>query len=187
MSDLPASRAIAGRARAQLGGFQKFLLRGNVVDLAVGIVIGAAFTSVVQAFVKGIITPLLKALGGSTDPSGITWTVGRVTFLVGDLLDALISFVLIALVVYFLVVVPVNKLMDRFKPQEAPAPTKACPECTTKIPEAARRCPHCTAQLGAVECCHRLTGKSATAPAAISEAATGAARGQPTRGTMRPP
>ena len=147
MPDLPNAGGVVRGARAEIGGFKKFLLRGNVVDLAVGVVIGAAFGSVVQAFVKDIINPLISAFGGGLDPSGLTWTVGRVTFPIGDLLNAVISFVLITLVVYFLVVLPVNRLMDKYKPQPQPAPTKDCPECTNKIPEAARRCPECAAQL----------------------------------------
>jgi large conductance mechanosensitive channel len=152
-------------ARAELGGFRKFLLRGNVVDLAVGVVIGAAFASVVQSIVKGIITPLVGAFSGGIDLSGLTFSVGRATFLIGDVLNALISFVLIALVVYFFVVAPVTRLMDRYKPEAPPAPTKNCPECTTKIPEAARRCPFCTTQLLApsdeVSTLRQLQGSSA--------------------------
>jgi large conductance mechanosensitive channel len=122
-------------------------VRGNVVDLAVGVVIGAAFGNVVQAIVKDILNPLISAMGGKADVSGLAVTLGGITFPIGDLINALISFVLIALVVYFLVVLPVNKLMDRYKPEQKPAPTKDCPECTNKIPEAARRCPQCSAQL----------------------------------------
>jgi large conductance mechanosensitive channel len=131
----------------QLGGFQKFILRGSVVDLAVGVVIGAAFTGVVQALVKDIITPLIGLFGGNPDFSNWVLTVGSTRFLIGDFLNALIAFVLIALIVYFLVVLPVNKLMERYHPAPEPAPTKTCPECTSKIPQAARRCPDCTAQL----------------------------------------
>jgi large conductance mechanosensitive channel len=134
-------------ARADIGGFKKFLLRGNVVDLAVGVVVGAAFGNVVQAIVKDILNPIISALGGAGDASGLTVTAGGITFPIGDLINALISFLLIALVVYFVVVLPVNKLMDRYKPQPQPAPTKDCPECTNKIPKAARRCPACSAQL----------------------------------------
>ncbi len=133
--------------RSDIGGFKKFLLRGNVVDLAVGVVIGAAFGSVVQAIVKDILNPLIGALGGKADVSSLSVSVGGIAFPVGDLIQAIISFVLIALIVYFVVVLPVNKLMDRYKPQPQPAPTKDCPECTSKIPEAARRCPQCAAQL----------------------------------------
>ena len=130
-----------------MAGFKKFLLRGNVVDLAVGIVIGAAFSNVVQALVKDFITPLISLLGGQPDFSNYVWTVGAARFGVGDFVNALISFLLLALVVYFFVVVPVNRLMDRYRPEPEPAPTKPCPECTSKIPEAARRCPECAAQL----------------------------------------
>ena len=127
-----------------MGGFQKFLLRGNVVDLAIGVVIGAAFATVVTAFVKGIITPLIGLLVGTPDLSALNVGVGGQTFLIGDLLNALISFVLVAAVLYYFVVVPVNRLMDRFKPAPtAPAPTKECPECLSKIPAAARRCAFC--------------------------------------------
>jgi large conductance mechanosensitive channel len=131
----------------ELGGFKKFILRGNVVDLAVGVVIGAAFGNVVQALVKDLITPLLGVMGGNPDFSSWVVTVGGARLLIGDFLNALISFLLIALVIYFLVVLPVNRLMERYHPAPEPAPTKECPECTGKIPQAARRCPQCTAQL----------------------------------------
>ena len=143
-----ASRVVHATAE-ELGGFRKFLLRGNVVDLAVAVVIGAAFGNVVQALVKGLITPLIGLVDGNRDFSEFVVTVGAARFLVGDFLNALISFLLIAVVVYFLVVLPVNRLMDRYHPSPQPAPTKNCPECTSKIPQAARRCPQCTAQLEA--------------------------------------
>jgi large conductance mechanosensitive channel len=146
MPSLAGSRQEAGK---NIGGFKKFILRGNVVDLAVGIVIGAAFGNVVQALVKDIITPLLGAFGGQPDFSSLVVTVGRSRLLLGDFLNALISFLLLALVVYFFVVLPVNKLMERYKPEPKPAPMKDCPECTHRIPQAARRCPQCTAQLEA--------------------------------------
>lgn len=139
--------AVIHHARADLGGFKKFLLRGNVVDLAVGVVIGAAFGQVVQAIVKDILNPLIAAAGGRADVSALSVTLGGITFPIGDLLQAVISFVLIALIVYFLVVMPINRLMDHYKPQPQPSPTKVCSECTNKIPEAARRCPQCAAQL----------------------------------------
>ena len=145
MSRLPAN-LVRGTGK-QLGGFQKFILRGNVVDLAVGFVIGAAFTAVVQALVKDLIMPLIGLVGGNPDFSNWVLTVGAARFLIGDFLNALIAFLLIALVVYFLVVMPVNKLMERYHPAPEPAPTKTCPECTSKIPQAAHRCPQCTAQL----------------------------------------
>ena len=139
--------AVVHGARGEIGGFKKFLLRGNVVDLAVGVVIGAAFGSVVQAIVKDILNPIISAFGGVADVSALSVTLGRITFPIGDLLNASITFFLIALVVYLVVVLPINKLMDKYKPAPQPAPTKDCPECTNKIPEAARRCPECSAQL----------------------------------------
>jgi len=138
---------MASRAKKGVSGFQKFLLRGNVVDLAVAIVIGAAFTSVIQALVKGIITPLIGMFGGQPDFSNYVVTVNNARFAIGDFINAVISFLILALIVYFVIVMPMQALMDRFKPEAEPSPTKPCPECTTKIPEDARRCPQCTAQL----------------------------------------
>ena len=143
----PSASQVVHATAGELGGFKKFILRGNVVDLAVGVVIGAAFGNVVQAVVKDLITPLLGIFGGQPDFAAYTLTVAGARLLIGDLLNALLSFLLIAAVVYFLVVLPVNKLMDRYRPEPQPAPTKDCPECLAKIPEAARRCPQCTAQL----------------------------------------
>lgn len=141
----------AGVARGvgkELGGFRKFLVRGNVVDLAVGIVIGAAFTTVVQSLVDGVITPLIGRAGGIPDLAGLRLPIGGGAFLeVGQVLNALLTFIITAFVVYFLVVLPVNRLMDRYKPEPKPAPMKECPECLSSIPEAARRCRECNAQL----------------------------------------
>jgi large conductance mechanosensitive channel len=139
--------AVLHEAGSEVGDFKKFLLRGNVVDLAVGVVIGAAFGNVVQAIVKDILDPLIGAVGGTTDVSSLSVTVGAINFPIGELLQAVISLMLIALVVYFVLVLPVNKLVDRHKPQTPPAPTKECPECASKIPQPSRRCPQCTAQL----------------------------------------
>ena len=132
-----------------MGGFRKFLLRGNVVDLAVAVVIGAAFTGVVEAFVKDLITPLIGALGGIPDFSAWSFTVNGSIFLIGDFVNNLLSFLLVAAIVYYFVVVPVQRLMDRFKPDEPEpaAPTRACPECLSKIPVPARRCAFCSAQV----------------------------------------
>src|SRR5579871_1906947 len=141
-----ATRVVHGVGK-ELGGFKKFLLRGNVVDLAVGIVIGAAVGNIVQALVKGVITPLIGLVGGAPDLSTLTVRVGKVHLLVGDVLNAAIAFVLIAAVVYFLVVLPVTKLMDRYHPAPQPAPTKDCPECLSSIPQDARRCRECGVQL----------------------------------------
>ncbi len=136
-----------GGVGKELGGFRKFLLRGNVVDLAVGIVIGAAFTSVVTALVENVITPLIGIFGGVPDVSNWGFTVAGQRILYGAVINALITFLITAFVVYFVVVLPVNKLMDRYKPEPKPAPTKECPECLSAIPEAARRCRECNAQL----------------------------------------
>lgn len=141
-----ASNVIHGVGK-ELSGFKKFLVRGNVVDLAVGVVIGAAFGNVVQALVKDLITPLIGIFGGGPNLSGLTITLAGQNIQIGDILNALIVFVLIAAVVYFLVVLPVNKLMDRYKPEPKPAPTKDCPECLSAIPKDARRCRECGAQL----------------------------------------
>ena len=107
-----------------MNGFKKFLLRGNVVDLAVAVVIGAAFTSVVQAVVKGLITPLVGVFGGISDFSGWTFTIGTGIFAIGEVVNALVSFLIIASVVYFFVVLPMNKLIDHLQPG-APAPRGA--------------------------------------------------------------
>ena len=131
----------------ELGGFKKFLLRGNVVDLAVGIVIGAAFGNIVQAVVKDVITPLIGIIGGVPNMSSWTITVRHQHLLIGEVINTIIAFVLIAAIVYFLVVLPVNRLMDRYSPAPQPAPTKVCPECLSTIPQDARRCRECGAQL----------------------------------------
>ena len=128
-----------------LKGFRQFLLRGNVIDLAVAVVIGAAFGAVVTALVKDLITPLIAAVFGKPDFSTLQFTVNKSTFLYGDFINALISFILIAAAVYFLVVAPMNHLTARLHRGEAPPDptTKKCPECLSEIPIAARRCAHC--------------------------------------------
>ena len=134
-----------------LKGFKQFLMRGNVVDLAVAVVIGAAFGAVVAALVKDLITPIIAAAVGKPDFSAIKFTVNGSEFLIGDFINALVSFVLIAAAVYFFVVVPVNAVMARMRRGEAaPDPTtKQCPECLSTIPLAARRCAYCTTPVGA--------------------------------------
>jgi large conductance mechanosensitive channel len=129
-----------------LSGFKQFILRGSVVDLAVGVVIGAAFGSVVTALTKDLLTPLIAVLVGKPDFSAVSFTVGTTVFAVGDFINALISFLLIAAAVYFFVVSPVNALMNRFgKPAPtAPVTTKKCPQCAMDIPIEANRCGHCT-------------------------------------------
>jgi large conductance mechanosensitive channel len=131
-----------------LRGFKQFLLRGNVVDMAVGVVIGAAFGAVVTALVKDLITPLIAAIVKAPDFSGLNFTLNGSTFLYGDFVNALISFILIAAAVYFFVVVPVNALVARARRQPPADPTtKKCPECLSEIPIAARRCAYCTSEL----------------------------------------
>lgn len=139
-----------GGAKKTLGGFRTFILRGNVVDLAVGIVIGAAFTSVVTALVAGIITPLIPISGNQ---SLANWTIpiyNNGQLKIGAFLIAILSFLIVAAVVYFFIVLPVNALTSRFKPHEAPAepaPTRDCPYCLSSIPAAATRCAYCTSPL----------------------------------------
>jgi large conductance mechanosensitive channel len=129
-----------------LSGFKQFILRGNVVDMAVGVVIGAAFAGVVGAFTKDLLTPLIAALVGKPDFSAITFTVHGSVFPLGDFLNALISFLLVAAAVYFFVVTPVNMLVARMRKDPVPADptTKKCSECLSEIPIDARRCAHCS-------------------------------------------
>lgn len=131
-----------------MGGFQKFLLRGNVVDLAIAFVIGVAFSAVVTAFVAAFITPLVGvATGAAGDFSAKTFTVADTPFPYGMFVQALLSFVITAAVVYFLVLRPVNTLLDRYKTEpEVESETKQCPECLSGIPMAAVRCAFCTVE-----------------------------------------
>jgi len=127
--------------------FKTFIMRGNVVDLAVGIVIGAAFTAVVTAFVADIITPLI-GIFGKIDLSGLILTVNNSKFQIGAFLNTVISFLLVSLVIFFLVVKPMNALAARRKSGEEPDPTtRECPYCLSTIPLHATRCAYCTAQL----------------------------------------
>ena len=129
-----------------MSGFKKFLLRGNLVDLAVAVVIGAAFTAIITALVKDIITPLIGTIAGKGSFGSRTFTVHGSVFAWGDFVNAVIGFALIAAVVYFLVVVPFAALLERFKKEpELDAPVRDCPECLSSIPAAATRCPFCTA------------------------------------------
>lgn len=132
-----------------MSDFKQFLLRGNVVDLAVAVVIGVAFTAVVTAVVQGLVTPLIAAIFGSNNFSDLTFTINGSTFFYGSVLNALISFLTIAAAVYFLVVKPVNHLMARRR-TEGPVelPTRECPQCLSSIPQAARRCAFCTSEVG---------------------------------------
>ncbi|MCF2533971.1 large conductance mechanosensitive channel protein MscL [Yinghuangia soli] len=129
-------------------GFRSFLLRGNVVDLAVGIVIGAAFTAVVTGFVTAFLTPLIGvATGAVGDFSKEVFTVGETAFPYGAFLNALISFVMVAAVVYFCVVTPVVRFQARFEPDSAAVTKIKCPDCLSSVPAAAVRCAHCTSEL----------------------------------------
>jgi large conductance mechanosensitive channel len=123
-------------------GFRDFILRGNVLDLAVGVIIGAAFGSVVTSLVKDVFTPFIGNLVGKPDFSAIAYN----HIMIGNFLNAIIGFLLIAFSVYFFIVMPANALMNKFKKPipETPPATKACPECLSDIPIAAKRCSHCT-------------------------------------------
>jgi large conductance mechanosensitive channel len=126
-------------------GFREFVLRGNVVDMAVGVVIGAAFGSIVTAFVKDLLTPLIAALVGKPDFSAFSFEVNGSKFLYGDFLNAVVAFLLIAAAVYYFVVLPVNALMSRMhKDPPATPDKKTCPDCQSEIPIAARKCAFCT-------------------------------------------
>jgi len=129
-----------------LSGFKQFILRGNVVDMAVGVVIGAAFGAVVTALTKDLLTPLIAAVVQKPDFSAISFTLNGAVFPIGDFLNVAVSFLLIATAIYFFVVVPVNTLISRMRAAPAPSDptTKKCPECLSEIPIQARRCAHCT-------------------------------------------
>jgi len=148
MSAVRTTRGGVSVARA--GGlgreFRDFILRGNVVDLAIAVVIGAAFGSIVTALVKDLVTPLIAAIGGKPDFSKVQFTLNNSAFLIGDFINALVSFLIIAAVVFFFVVKPVNGLMARFKPDE-PQVTRECPYCLSSVPGQASRCAFCTSDL----------------------------------------
>jgi large conductance mechanosensitive channel len=129
-------------------GFKDFILRGNVVDLAVAVVIGAAFGAVVTSFVADLITPLIAAVAGKPDFSNLVFTVNHSTFKYGSFINAVVSFLLIAAAVYFVVVVPMNKMAELRARGQAPEDptTKQCPECLSEIPVAAKRCAFCTSE-----------------------------------------
>ena len=126
-------------------GFREFLLRGNVVDLAVAVVIGTAFGIVVAAFVKDLVTPLLAAIGGKPDFASLYFTINNSKFLYGEFLNALLAFALIAAVIFYFVVLPINALVERSRKEPPADPTtKKCTECLSEIPIGAKRCAFCT-------------------------------------------
>lgn len=131
-----------------LKGFRDFILRGNVVDLAVAVIIGAAFNAIVNSMVKDVLTQFIAAIVGKPDFSGVVIKVNGTPINIGNFLNAAISFIIVASVVYFGLVLPVNALLARFKkPEPVPPPAppvKTCPECLSEIPLAAKRCAHCT-------------------------------------------
>ena len=128
--------------------FKEFLLRGNLLDLAVAVVIGVAFTAVVTAVTVDIVTPLIKAVfGGSTQFDGLVWTVNGSKIYYGKVLTALLNFVIVAAVIFFLVIKPVNTLMKRLGRTPSEEPMRECPECLSKVPDAATRCAYCTSTL----------------------------------------
>jgi large conductance mechanosensitive channel len=129
-----------------VSGFKKFLLRGNLVDLAVAFVIGVAFSDLVKALVADFITPLLGLIGGKGAFGGRTFTIHNSVFAYGSFINSIIAFIIMAAVIYYFVVVPFGKLLDRYKKEPEPdAPTRDCPECLSSIPAAASRCMFCTA------------------------------------------
>ncbi|WP_155341953.1 large conductance mechanosensitive channel protein MscL [Acrocarpospora corrugata] len=128
-----------------MGGFKKFLLRGNVIELAVAVVIGTAFTAIVNSFVRDLLTPAISAIAGKPDFGSLELQIGSASITYGNFLNALVSFLIVATVVYFFIVRPYELLMTRFRPTEKE--TRDCPECLTEVPKAATRCSACTTQL----------------------------------------
>ena len=130
--------------------FRQFILRGNLVDLAVAIVVGTAFTALVNQFVKSIITPLIAAIFGKPDFSNLAFTINDSRFTYGDFINALITFLIVAAVMFFFVVKPVNALLERYKTEpDVDQETRDCPECLSAIPVAAKRCAFCTSPVTA--------------------------------------
>ena len=128
-----------------LKGFRDFILRGNVVDLAIAFIMGAAFSKVVDSLVKDVFMQLIAAIVGKQDFTALKFDINGTPIMIGNFLTVTISFLIVAFVVYFFMVLPINSLMARFKgpAPAAPPSTKACPECLSEIPVAAKRCSHC--------------------------------------------
>ena len=134
--------------KSVLAEFREFVLRGNLVDLAIAVVLGAAFGALVTSFVANLVTPLIAAVGGQPDFSELTFTINSSQFRYGAFLNALLSFLIIAAVIFFFVVRPLNALMARMKPETAvDRVVRPCPECLSDIPEEAHRCAFCTAEV----------------------------------------
>lgn len=129
-----------------MSGFKRFLLRGNLVDLAVAFVIGVAFAGLVTALVADFITPVIGMIGGSGAFGARTFTINKSVFAWGHFVNALIAFAIVAAVLYFLVVLPFSALLAKYKKDDVATPTRECPECLSNIPAAARRCAYCTAE-----------------------------------------
>ncbi len=130
-----------------LEGFKKFILKGNVIDMAVGVVVGVAFGNVVSALVKDIITPFIGAFGGAPDFSNIYFTINNSKFMVGDFINAVVSFLTISATIYFFIVLPMNRLMEVKKAKKTEPTDKVCPECLSKIPFKAKKCKFCGSDL----------------------------------------
>jgi large conductance mechanosensitive channel len=128
--------------------FKKFIMRGNMLDLAVAVVVGAAFVAIVNALVEDLITPLIAAFGGKRDFSGLLFTINGSKFMYGNFINAVVAFLIVAAVVFFLVLVPVNKLRERAIKEELDPDMKKCPECLSDVPKEARRCAFCTSEIG---------------------------------------
>jgi large conductance mechanosensitive channel len=133
-----------------MGGFRKFLFRGNLIDLAVAVVIGIAFNAVIQALIADIITPLIAAIGGKPNFGSLSFTINKSHFLYGSFINALLSFAIIAAVVYFLIVAPAARITEASE-RKKEATTRDCPECLSSIPIGASRCMYCTAQVPPVQ------------------------------------
>jgi large conductance mechanosensitive channel len=147
---LPRAPGNAGKGTGVLKDFKAFILRGNVVDLAVAVVVGAAFTAVITALVKDLITPLIAAIVGQPNFGNLSFALHHSIFHYGDFINALVSFLIEATAVFFFAVVPLTKLIKRLNllPAQTPAPpTKPCPHCLSDIPEAATRCAFCTSEI----------------------------------------
>ena len=127
-----------------LKGFRDFILRGNAVELAVGVVIGAAFNTMVQAIVKDFLTPLIAATVGVPDFSGLSFRINGSRFMIGELINTMISFLLVAVAIYFFVILPMNHFMERNYRKSQKSDIKKCPECLSPIPAEAKRCAHCS-------------------------------------------